>query len=109
MAVPRLPAAGETVGGGELLVNLGGKGANQAVAARRVGADVRLVGCVGADGPGREMRRRLEEQGIDVSAVAESAEAATGTALILVDADGRNQIALAPGANERLTVEMAAA
>jgi len=51
MALPRLPRAGETVSGGTVLVNRGGKGANQAVAARLLGAEVRIIGCVGQDGP----------------------------------------------------------
>jgi len=105
VAAPRLPAAGETVTGGTLLVNHGGKGANQAVAARRLGAEVRFIGCVGEDGSGREIRAALEAEGIDVAGVAVTREAATGTALIVVDAQGRNQIAVAPGANWRLGLE----
>ena len=105
VALARLPAPGETVTNGTLLVNHGGKGANQAVAARRLGADVRLIGCVGDDASGREVRAALAAEGIDASGVMASAEAATGTALITVDADGRNQIAVAPGANRALTVE----
>jgi ribokinase len=109
MTVGRFPCPGETVGGGELLVNLGGKGANQAVTARKLGADVRMIGCVGADPPGRETRRRLGALGIGVDGLFESDRAATGTALILVDAEGRNQIAVALGANDLLSVDMAAA
>ena len=59
MALPRLPRAGETVLNGQLLVNLGGKGANQAVAARRLGAEVRFLGAVGTDSAGEEIRARL--------------------------------------------------
>jgi ribokinase len=106
MAVPRLPRAGETVSGGALLVNRGGKGANQAVAARRLGAEVRLIGAVGADRSGAEIREGLDALGIDVDGVEIAPDAATGTALILVDAQGTNQIAVAPGANHRLTVDM---
>jgi len=108
VSLPRLPSPGETVSGGTLLVNLGGKGANQAVAARRLGGEVRMVGCVGDDADGRRIRESLAGAGIDVSGLYVSQEAATGTALIMVDSEGRNQIAVAPGANHRLTVDMAA-
>jgi len=108
VALPRLPSPGETVSGGTLLVNLGGKGANQAVAARRLGAEVRMIGCVGDDADGRRINESLAGAGIGVDGLRASREAATGTALIMVDAQGRNQIAVAPGANHRLTVEMAA-
>jgi len=106
LALPRLPRPGETVSGGTLLTNLGGKGANQAVAARKLGAEVRMLGAVGEDGPGREIRERLDAAGIDVTGIVAVPDAATGTALIFVDAEGRNQIGVAPGANHRLTVEM---
>jgi ribokinase len=103
VALPRLPRPGETVSGGTLLVARGGKGANQAVAARRLGAEVRLIGCVGDDASGREVRQALAAEGIGVQTLRVATEAATGTALIAVDAEGRNQIAVAPGANRALT------
>jgi len=103
VALPRLPQPGETVTDGTLLVAHGGKGANQAVAARRLGAEVRLIGCVGDDASGREVRQALDGEGIGVDALLTTAAAATGTALIVVDAEGRNQIAVAPGANRALT------
>jgi ribokinase len=109
VAAARLPSPGETVSGGTLLVNHGGKGANQAVAARRLGADVRFIGCVGADAPGARIRTQLAREGIGVDGLVTASEAATGTALIVVDAVGRNQIAVAPGANHRLTVDHLAA
>lgn len=105
VSLPRLPRPGETVSGGTLLVNLGGKGANQAVAARRLGGEVKLVGRVGDDAAGAEIRSRLGEMGIDVAGLVALPGVATGTALIVVDAEGRNQIAVAPGANHRLDVE----
>jgi len=105
VAASRLPRPGETVSGGTLLVNHGGKGANQAVAARRLGAEVRFVACVGDDASGGEIRAALQAEGIGVDGVMVTAEAATGTALIVVDGEGRNQIAVAPGANWRLSVE----
>ena len=108
VALPRLPSPGETVSGGTLLVNLGGKGANQAVAARRLGGEVRMIGCVGDDADGRRIGESLAVAGIGVEGLLVSRDAATGTALIMVDAQGRNQIAVAPGANHRLTVEMVA-
>ena len=100
IAAARLPSPGETVTDGTLLVNHGGKGANQAVAARRLGADVRFVGCVGRDPSGAAIRAALAGEGIGV----DGATAATGTALIVVDAAGRNQITVAPGANRAVTV-----
>ena len=105
LALPRLPQPGETVTNGTLLVNHGGKGANQAVAARRLGAEVRLIGCVGDDPSGRAVRGALRAEGVDAAGLMTSDGAATGTALILVDRDGRNQIGVAPGANRALTVE----
>jgi ribokinase len=105
IAVARLPQSGETVTDGALLVNHGGKGANQAVAARRLGADVRLIGCVGEDASGREVRAALGAEGVGTAGLMASAAAATGTALIIVDREGRNQIAVAPGANRALTPE----
>jgi ribokinase len=104
VAVARLPTPGETVTDGTLLVNHGGKGANQAVAARRLGAEVRFVGCVGHDASGVAIRAALAAEGIGVDGLAESTTAATGTALIVVDSAGRNQIAVAPGANRTLSV-----
>ncbi|MGH7346212.1 MAG: ribokinase, partial [Candidatus Rokuibacteriota bacterium] len=105
VAAARLPGVGETVSGGTLLVNHGGKGANQAVAARRLGAAVRFIACVGDDASGRDIRAALQAEGIGIDGVTATAEAATGTALIVVDGEGRNQIAVAPGANWRLSVE----
>jgi ribokinase len=105
VAVPRLPSPGETVSEGTLLVDRGGKGANQAVAARRLGAEVRLVGCVGADASGDEIRAALGREGIGTEGLRSTPAAATGTALIVVDAEGRNQIAVAPGANRHLTAD----
>ena len=107
VALSRLPVPGETVTGGTLLVNHGGKGANQAVAARRLGAEVRLIACLGEDPSGRAITEALRAEGIDVSGITSTREALTGTALIVVDGEGRNQIAVAPGANRCLTVEMA--
>jgi ribokinase len=96
--VERLPKPGETVGGGEFHRFPGGKGANQAVAAARLGADVRLVGCVGADAFALEA---VEAEGVDVTAVSRD-DGESGVALIVVDAEGENAIVVAPGANSRL-------
>jgi len=101
----RLPTPGETITGGTLLINHGGKGANQAVAARRLGADVRFIGCVGDDTFGPELRESMLAEGIGVDGLATIAGSHSGTAVIVVDAAGRNQIAVASGANLRLTVD----
>ena len=99
VAVPRLPAPGETVLGSEAVITPGGKGANQAVAAARLGGAVRMVGCTGDDEFARMARSALETDGIDVSAVRAVEGCATGLALIMVDAAGENVITVAPGAN----------
>jgi ribokinase len=101
--VTRLPAAGETVGGAVLTRQAGGKGANQAAAASRLGANVRIVGAVGADAEGSLLREALADAGVDTSLVT-TAGAPTGSALVLVDADGENAIVVAPGANELIDV-----
>jgi ribokinase len=106
VAAARLPRPGETVTGGTLLVNHGGKGANQAVAARRLGAEVRFVGCVGNDPSGGEIGAALAREGIGVAGLTATDTAATGAALIVVDGEGRNQIVVAPGANWQLGAEL---
>ncbi|MDA0162355.1 PfkB family carbohydrate kinase [Solirubrobacter ginsenosidimutans] len=101
VAVSRLPVAGETVAGGVFGRYGGGKSANQAVAAARLGALVSFVGAVGSDEMGAEAVAELASEGIDVSCVARVG-APTGVALIVVDASGENQIAVASGANAAL-------
>lgn len=107
VAVPRLPQEGETVLGGTLYVSHGGKGANQAVAARRLGAEVSFVGCLGRDAHGDRIAERLIEEGMSADGLIRVAEASTGVALIVVDVEGRNQIAVAPGANLDLLPDLA--
>jgi ribokinase len=97
-----LPRPGETVAGGTFERHGGGKSANQAVAAARRGAQVRMVGAVGDDELGAEALGLLEAEGIDVSGVARLEGSPTGVALIVVDAAGENQIAVASGANAEL-------
>lgn len=97
-AVERLPGAGETVIGPAYDLHPGGKGANQALAARRAGADVVLVGAVGRDAFADIALSLLAEDGVDLSLVAR-VEAPTGAAFIAVDAAGSNQIVVAAGAN----------
>jgi ribokinase len=109
MNVPRLPAAGETVVGGRFAQGGGGKGANQAVAAARAGAHVLLVAALGDDDHGRAQRAALAAAGVDLRHVATIAEAATGVAVVIVDAAGANQIAVASGANDRVDAADAAA
>jgi ribokinase len=97
--VGRLPAPGETVRGTGFSTAPGGKGANQALAAARAGAKVRMIGSVGKDSFAAEALVCLKDAGIDLSGICET-HAATGTALILVDERGENIIAIAPGAND---------
>lgn len=102
LRVDRLPSAGETVLGGEREERFGGKGANQALAAARAGAEVRFVAMLGDDPGGDAYRRHLVKNGLSPDGVL-SCKARTGTALILVEEGGQNQIAVAPGANGLLT------
>ena len=99
VTVDRLPQEGQTVSGGSFERFGGGKGANQAVAAARAGAQVQLVGCVGADAEGASALAELAADQVDTTHVRQTTAAATGVALITVAADGKNQIAVAPGAN----------
>ena len=98
----RLPAPGETVTGAELHRFPGGKGANQALAAKRLGADVSLVARVGDDAAADEALALLREDGVDLTACVAVAGVPTGTALIAVAPSGENQIVVAPGANRYL-------
>jgi ribokinase len=102
VAVERHPAPGETVVGGDCRQLAGGKGANQAVAAARLGAKVAMVGRVGADAQGAWLRDGLWTEGVDVEHVREDRQAPTGMALIAVDARGENTIVVSPGANARV-------
>ncbi len=102
VSVARHPAPGETIIGSDYVTHPGGKGANQAVAAARLGADVRFVGRVGDDGFGGELRAALERDGIDVAALGTS-RGPSGMAFIQVDERGQNSITVSPGANYALT------
>jgi ribokinase len=99
---PRLPAPGETVTGAVLARHPGGKGANQALAARRLGAEVRLVARVGRDAMADEALALLRAEGVDLGPCVVDPDAPTGVALITVDDGGENQIVVAPGANAAL-------
>jgi ribokinase len=101
--VDRLPDAGQTVLGGDHLRVAGGKGANQAVAAARLGRQVAMVGRVGDDDYGRQLLGSLREAGVDTQHVSVTPEVPSGIALITVDRVGENTIAVSPGANARLT------
>lgn len=99
--VKRLPRPGETIGGATLLRANGGKGANQAVAAARMGANVMFLTCLGNDASGEMLSTQFAADGIDTSCIKLSATP-TGTALIFVDDNAENCIAVAPGSNNDL-------
>lgn len=103
LTVDHLPLPGEKVTGTQLTRTLGGKGANQAVAAAMLGAQVSMVGALGADVDGAWAYDQLEAQGIDTSQVRE-VDLATGTAMILTEPEGEHSIAMAPGANEGVSI-----
>ena len=102
--VRTLPRPGETIGGATLLRANGGKGANQAVAAARLGADVTLITCLGKDASGEALASQFAADGIDTSGIKFS-DTPTGTALIFVDDKAENCIAVAPGSNNDLKPE----
>jgi ribokinase len=103
--VDRFPAAGETVAGRAFAVFPGGKGANQACAAARLGARVAMIGAVGEDAYGELLAASLSAAGVDIGGVRRRTTAPTGVAIITIDAAGQNQIVLAGGANATVTRE----
>lgn len=100
---PRMPRPGETVLGGEFMMNPGGKGANQAVAAARLGGDVTFIAKVGDDVFGKQTLGNLAAEGIVTDHVGVATDAPSGVALINVDASGENSISVASGANSTLS------
>ena len=109
VTVPRLPEPGATVLGSAARFTPGGKGANQAVAAARLGASVRMAGCVGDDDFGRRLLAALRDEGVNADDVLVTADAPTGLAMISVDHAGENIITVAPGANHEVAGEQVAA
>ena len=109
VTVPRLPGPGATVLGSAARFTPGGKGANQAVAAARLGASVRMAGCVGDDDFGRRLLAALRDEGVNADDVLVTANAPTGLAMISVDHAGENIITVAPGANHEVAGEQVAA
>lgn len=103
--VPRMPAPGETIFGRDFQTIPGGKGANQAVAAARLGAQVTMIGRVGKDIFGNRLLESLKSQGVNANHVGVDQEAASGIAMITLDENGQNSIVVASGANMRLTPE----
>lgn len=99
------PAPGETILAADVVTTPGGKGANQAVAAGRLGGDVAFIGCVGPDEHGALLRASLESAGVDLTGL-RTVDAPTGTATIMVTPDGENSIIVSPGANRRVTPAM---
>jgi len=102
---PHIPIPGETVLGSNFDTFPGGKGANQAVAAARQGASTAFIGRVGQDAFGQQLATGLKAEGIDIHYIGVDKDAASGVALITLDADGQNSIVVAPGANHKLTPE----
>jgi ribokinase len=100
--VAKLPLLGETVPGDDAILSLGGKGANQAVAAARLGASVALIGKVGGDPFGDAAMAALATEGIEIGGVSRTDGAATGVALITIGSVGQNMITVSPGANAHL-------
>ncbi len=101
----KFPAPGETILGGDFFMNAGGKGANQAVAAARLGGEVSFLGKTGDDMFGKQAFLSLQKEGINVNSVTMISEKSSGVALITIDEKGENSIVVAPGANETLLPE----
>ncbi len=102
ITVPHFAKPGETLTGYGYHINYGGKGANQAVAAARLGAQVSFIGCIGDDDIGREMKRAFEKDGIDTQAIVSVSDETTGIAMIQVADSGENSIVISAGANAAL-------
>lgn len=105
VAVDRLPTRGETVLGRDFRQSFGGKGANQAIAAHKSGADVVFLTKIGTDPNGRMMEKHLVTAGLPPTGILRDPKTPTGVAVIMVDRSGANQIAVAPGSNQMLTAE----
>ena len=105
ISMDHLPLPGETLIGGEFFMNSGGKGANQAVAAARLGGNVSFIAKVGNDPFGKRALEQYRAEGIDVKHILTDPEQPSGVALIMVDAQGENSIAVASGANAHLTTK----
>lgn len=103
--VPKFPKPGETLSGSNYKISFGGKGANQAVAAGRLGANVQFIAAVGNDELGNKIKQQLNNDNINTCSVACIEGQNTGVALILVNAQGENQIAIHAGANAQVTTE----
>jgi ribokinase len=101
---PSLPKPGSTIEGDEFQEGPGGKGANQAVAAARLGGKVALIARVGSDRRGEMILACLDQERVDAHAVVQDRQAPTGVALVMVDTSGEKQILTAPGANRMITV-----
>jgi ribokinase len=100
-----IPQPGETVLGGTFFMNPGGKGANQAIAVARLGAEVAFIGKIGDDIFGRQSSQLFEDEGVDITGLVADEDQPSGIALITVDEKGENSIVVAPGANARLYPE----
>src|SRR5260370_18100070 len=100
----RIPVVGETVIGSDFQIHPGGKGANQAVAVARLGYPVRLIGRLGNDPFGAELRTHLQKAGVDITGVSTS-DGVSGVAVVVVSERGDNSILVAPGANSNATPE----
>jgi len=103
--VKKFPTAGETVEGISFLQAMGGKGANQALAAHRLGGDVKFITCLGNDANGQNSLKYYEQEGLDVSSSLIVDDVPSGTAMIWVEEGGENCIVITPGANKMLTSE----
>ena len=101
----RAPEAGETLTGKSFNIYLGGKGANQAVAAKRMGADVTMVGCVGCDIFGDDFVKTFVEEGMSTQYIVRTDKARTGCSLVTLETNGQNRICMTPGANLLYTIE----
>lgn len=104
--LPEIPKVGETVNGGVFMTNPGGKGANQAVAAARLGSEVHLIGCVGDDDFAPALKKNLLDSSVNIDSLETLKGCASGVALIQVDKQGRNNIAVASGANFAISKAM---
>ncbi|QIZ77114.1 ribokinase [Ferrimonas lipolytica] len=106
MQVAAAPKAGQTLTAKNYQVVAGGKGANQAVAAAKLGAEVAMIGCIGSDAIGTQMKAEFTQVGIDTSGITAVAGEATGLAMIYVEDSGENRIGIWPGANGALSEEV---